>query len=96
MTTLDKSDVEKIAYLARLGIDEQDIPEYASNLTNILDLVEQLNSVNTDDVKPMAHPLDMKQRLREDIVTEENDRENLQAHAPETENGLFLVPKVIE
>ena len=96
MTTLDKSDVEKIAYLARLGIDEQDIPEYATNLSNILDLVEQLNSVNTDDIKPMAHPLDMVQRLREDIVTEANDRENLQAHAPETEQGLFLVPKVIE
>lgn len=96
MSTLDKTDVEKIAYLARLGIDAQDIPEYATNLTNILDLVEQLNSVNTDEVKPMAHPLDMVQRLREDRVSEENDRENLQAHAPETVRGLFLVPKVIE
>ncbi len=96
MSTLDKTDVEKIAYLARLGIDAEDIPEYATNLSNILGLVEQLNSVDTENVKPMAHPLDMIQRLRPDIVTESNDRENLQAHAPEIEQGLFLVPKVIE
>ncbi len=96
MSTLDKSDVEKIAFLARLGIDEQDIPEYATNLTNILDMVEQLNSVDTDNVKPMAHPLDGVQRLRSDEVTETNDRENLMAHAPETEAGLFLVPRVVE
>ncbi len=96
MSTLDKSDVEKIAYLARLGVDEQDIPEYATNLTNILDMVEQLNSVDTDDVKPMAHPLDAVQRLRVDEVTEVNDRENLQSHAPETAEGLYLVPRVVE
>ncbi len=96
MSTLDKSDVEKIAFLARLGIDEQDIPEYVTNLSNILELVEQLDSVNTDDVKPMAHPLDRVQRLRADVVTEVNDRENLLAHAPEVEAGLFLVPKVVE
>ena len=96
MSTLEKSDVEKIAYLARLGIDEQDIPEYATNLTNILDMVEQLNSADTDDVQPMAHPMDGVQRLREDMVTENDDRENLQQHAPEVESGLFLVPRVVE
>ncbi len=96
MSILDKSDVEKIAFLARLGIDEQDIPEYATNLSNILDMVEQLNSVDTNNVKPMAHPLDGIQRLREDIVTEVNDRENLMANAPEAEAGLFLVPRVVE
>lgn len=96
MSTLDKTDVEKIAYLARLGIDEQDIPEYATNLSNILDLVEQLNSVDTGDVAPMAHPLDSVQRLRTDEVTEQNDRDNLQAHAPEVEAGLYLVPRVVE
>jgi len=96
MSTLDKSDVEKIAFLARLGIDEQDIPEYATNLSKILDMVEQLDSVDTESVKPMAHPLDAVQRLRTDVVTEENDRENLQEHAPETSDGLYLVPKVIE
>ena len=96
MSSLDKSDVEKIAFLARLGIDEQDIPDYVTNLSNILDLVEQLDSVATDNVKPMSHPLDSVQRLRADVVTEVNDRENLQAHAPEVEAGLFLVPRVVE
>ncbi len=96
MSTLDKSDVEKIAFLARLGIDEQDIPEYATNLTNILDLVAQLDSADTEEVMPMAHPLDGVQRLRLDEVTETNDRENLMAYAPEVEAGLFLVPRVVE
>ncbi len=96
MSTLDKSDVEKIAFLARVGIDEQDIPDYASNLSDILSMVEQLNSVDTTGVKPMAHPLDAIQSLRVDEVTEVNDRDNLLAHAPEVEQGLFLVPKVIE
>ena len=96
MSSLDKSDVEKIAFLARLGIDEQDIPDYVTNLSNILDLVEQLDSVAADNVKPMSHPLDSVQRLRADVVTEVNDRENLQAHAPEVEAGLFMVPRVVE
>ena len=93
---LDKSDVENIAHLARLAIGEEDVPAYAENLSNILTLVEQMNSVDTSGVTPMAHPLDMAQRLREDVVSEENQREHLQAHAPAVENGLFLVPKVIE
>lgn len=94
--SLDKSDVEKIAHLARLAIDENDVPEYTKNLSNILDLVEQMNAVNTDDVKPMAHPTHAMQRLREDQVTETDQRENFQAIAPQTEDGLYLVPKVIE
>ena len=93
---LDKSDVENIAHLARLAIGEEDIPAYAENLSNILTLVEQMSGVDTSGVTPMAHPLDMAQRLREDVVSEENQREHLQAHAPSVENGLFLVPKVIE
>ena len=93
---LDKSDVENIAHLARLAISEEDVPAYAENLSNILTLVEQMNSVDTSGVTPMAHPLDMAQRLREDVVSEKNQREHLQAHAPSVENGLFLVPKVIE
>ena len=94
--SLEKSDVEKIAHLARLAIDEKDVPEYARNLTNILDLVEQMSSVNTDDVTPMAHPLDATQRLRSDEVTESNQREHFQEIAPNVEDGLYLVPKVIE
>ena len=94
--SLETDDVKRIAHLARLAIDEQDIPGYANNLSNILDLVEQMSSVNTDDVSPMAHPMDANQRLRPDEVTETDRREALQKNAPQTENGLFLVPKVIE
>lgn len=94
--SLDRSDVDKIAHLARLQIEEKDAPEYAQNLSNILDLVDQMQSVDTTDVSPMAHPLDAVQRLRSDVVTEENQRDQLQAVAPAVENGLFLVPRVIE
>jgi len=93
---LDKSDVENIAHLARIAISEDDVPAYAENLSNILTLVEQMNNVDTRGVSPMAHPFDMAQRLREDVVSEENQREHLQQHAPAVEDGLFLVPKVIE
>ncbi|WP_067868975.1 Asp-tRNA(Asn)/Glu-tRNA(Gln) amidotransferase subunit GatC [Neptuniibacter marinus] len=94
--SLDRTDVDKIAHLARLQIEEQDAPEYAQNLSNILDLVNQMQAVDTTDVLPMAHPLDAAQRLRSDNVTEDNQRELLQSVAPAVENGLFLVPKVIE
>lgn len=94
--SLEKADVEKIAHLARLQINEQDIPEYTRNLSSILELVEQMGAVDTHGITPMAHPLDIAQRLRADIVTEANQREKFQAIAPQTEAGLFLVPKVIE
>ncbi len=93
---LEPSEVEKIAHLARLAIDPADVPEYARNLSDILAFVEQLNSVDTSDVVPMAHPLDARQRLRPDVVTETDQREHFQAHAPAVEAGLYLVPKVIE
>jgi len=94
--SLDTDDIKAIAKLARLKIDETDVPLYATNLSNILDLVEQMNSVDTEGVVPMSHPLDVVQRLREDIVTENNQREEFQSVAPATQNGLYLVPKVIE
>ena len=94
--SLDKNDVEKIAHLARLAIAEEDIPGYASSLSSILELVEQMNAVDTDNISPMAHPQDAFQRLREDVVTEENQREHFQEIAPEVEKGLYLVPQVIE
>jgi aspartyl-tRNA(Asn)/glutamyl-tRNA(Gln) amidotransferase subunit C len=93
---LDKSDVENIAHLARLAIGEEDVSAYVENLSNILTLVEQMNSVDTRGVAPMAHPFEMVQRLREDVVSEVNQREHLQQHAPAVQDGLFLVPKVIE
>ena len=94
--SLEKNDIEKIAHLARLAISDDDVPEYARNLSNILDMVEQMNAVDTDGVTPMAHPLDACQRLREDVVTEKNQREHFQEHAPLVEAGLYLVPQVIE
>lgn len=94
--SLDRNDVVNIAHLARLAIAENDIPEYARNLSNILQFVEQMSAVDTSDVEPMAHPLEMAQRLREDTVTEIDQREHFQAIAPAVEAGLYLVPKVIE
>ncbi len=93
---LEREDVHTIAHLARLAIEDEDVPAYAENLSNILALVEQMSAVDTRGVEPMAHPLAMVQRLREDEVTEENQREHFQQHAPAVENGLYLVPKVIE
>ena len=94
--TLKSGDVERIAHLARLAVDEADIPLYARNLSDILDLVAQMNAVDTTQVEPMAHPLDQPQRLRPDEVTEVDQREKFQAIAPRVEDGLYLVPKVIE
>lgn len=94
--SLSKTDVKKIARLARLHIDDHEIDNYAQTLSRILDLVEQMNSVDTDNVQPMSHPRDATLRLRSDAVEETNHREEFQAIAPATENGLYLVPKVIE
>ncbi|MCP5197575.1 MAG: Asp-tRNA(Asn)/Glu-tRNA(Gln) amidotransferase subunit GatC [Gammaproteobacteria bacterium] len=96
MTPLGTAEVAKIAHLARLAIRDEDAPAYARNLSAILELVEQMNAVDTTGVTPMAHPLDMAQRLRADEVTETRQRESFQAIAPRTEAGLYLVPKVIE
>lgn len=93
---LDNNEVAKIAHLARIKIDESKAPEYANSLSSILDLVEQLQSAETNNTEPMAHPLDATQRLRSDEVTESNNRDDYQAIAPATEDGLYLVPKVIE
>ena len=94
--SLSRTDVGKIAKLARLQVDENEIDNYAQTLSRILDLVEQMNSVDTDNVQPMSHPRDATLRLRPDEITETNHRDAFQAIAPATENGLYLVPKVIE
>jgi aspartyl-tRNA(Asn)/glutamyl-tRNA(Gln) amidotransferase subunit C len=94
--SLTRKEVEKIAHLARLELSEQEIPGYAENLSRILALVEQMNAVDTTGVEPMAHPQDTPLRLRPDTVTETDHREEFQGIAPETEAGLYLVPKVIE
>ncbi|BCA27199.1 Asp-tRNA(Asn)/Glu-tRNA(Gln) amidotransferase subunit GatC [Metapseudomonas otitidis] len=93
---LERSDVEKIAHLARLGLNEGDIPRTTETLNNILGLIDAMQAVDTDGVEPLAHPLEATQRLRADEVTEENHRDAYQAIAPAVENGLYLVPKVID
>lgn len=93
---ISEAEVKKVAHLARLAVPEEQLPVYAQQLSNILNLVDQLSSVDTSGVEPMAHPLDMTQRLREDVVTETNQRDKYQRVAPEIEDGLYLVPKVLE
>ena len=93
---LSPEEVKKIAFLARLSIQEENIEQYSEDLSGILDLVEQMNAANVDDIEPMAHPQDSMQRLRDDVVTETNQREKLMSNAPLQENGLFLVPKVLD
>lgn len=93
---LDTDTVHNIARLARLNIADTEVDKYASELSNILDLVAQMEAVNTDGVEPMTHPFDATLRLREDTVTQNNQRDKFQAIAPESEKGLYLVPKVID
>ena len=88
--------IRKIAYLARLNLSEDDIAFFGPQLSRILDFIEQMNRTDTENIEPLAHPLDIAQRLRADIITEENKREKYQHIAPQTEAGLYLVPKVIE
>lgn len=94
--SLDSKEVAKIAHLARLNIAEGDVPRYAKDLSNFLMLVEQMQSVDTSNIEPLAHPLDAVQRLREDSVTEEDRWDVYQTIAPAVEAGLYLVPKVVE
>ena len=93
---MDKKDIQQLAQLARINIDDSMVDEVAGNIDNILALVGQLQSAETEGVEPMSHPMDAVQRLRADDVTEPNNREALQAIAPATDKGLFLVPKVID
>ncbi|HFD11550.1 MAG TPA: Asp-tRNA(Asn)/Glu-tRNA(Gln) amidotransferase subunit GatC [Crenotrichaceae bacterium] len=94
--SLDSEEVLKIAHLARLSVSEDETASYVKDLSNILELVEKMNAANVEDISPMSHPLNMSQRLRADEVTETDQKEQLMANAPSSENGLFLVPKVIE
>jgi aspartyl-tRNA(Asn)/glutamyl-tRNA(Gln) amidotransferase subunit C len=94
--SLDHKKVHDIAHLARLEIKPEDVEGYASQLSRILNFVDQLNQINTESIEPMAHPLDMAQRLRPDLVSEANQRDRFQELAPAVSDGLYLVPKVIE
>lgn len=94
--SLTLEQLRQVAHLARLELDPAQVEPYARQLSSILDLVGQLTQTATEGVTPMAHPLAMVQRLRPDRVSEDNRREAYQAHAPAVQDGLYLVPKVIE
>jgi aspartyl-tRNA(Asn)/glutamyl-tRNA(Gln) amidotransferase subunit C len=94
--SLELSDVKRIAHLARIEIDDAGAATALQQLSGILGLIEEMQAVNTDGIEPMSHSQDVVQRLREDVVTESNQRELFQSIAPAVENGLYLVPKVIE
>jgi len=94
--SLDKDQVQHIALLSRLKLSDQEFDQTVDKLSRIVDFVDQLSHADTENVVPMAHPLNEAQRLREDVVTEPNDREHVQENAASVEDGLYLVPKVIE
>ena len=93
---MDTPEIDKIATLARLRVSPGEAGEVATRITEILGLIDQMQAVDTDGIEPLAHPLDAVQRLRADEVSETDRREELLALAPESRDGLFLVPKVIE
>ena len=94
--SLTIEEVKKISMLARLAISDAEAQEYSESLSEIFDLVAQMNEVDTTGIEPMAHPQDISQRLRDDVVTAENQRDKFQSIAPATEEGLYLVPRVLE
>jgi len=93
---LDNEEVGKIAHLARLHLSDDDNREVTRRISDILALIDRMRDVNTDSVEPLAHPFDAVQPLRPDRVTETNERDRLQTLAPAVQDGLFLVPRVIE
>ncbi len=93
---LTTQDVQKIARLARLAMNDTEIEAARTQLSGIFELIEQMQAVDTAGIEPMSHAQDLSQQLRADVVTATNDREAFQAIAPQVEGGLYLVPQVIE
>jgi len=94
--SLTSDDVKRVAKLARLGLTEAETTETLTQLNSILGLVDQMQQIDTNGVAPLAHPLELKQNLRADAVTETDQREKFQAIAPQADAGLYLVPRVVE
>jgi len=93
---LNLDDIKRIAHLARIEVSDNEAQETLNKLSGILGLIEQMQAVDTTGIEPMSHSQDVTQRLREDVVTASNQRELFQSIAPATQDGLYLVPKVIE
>ena len=94
--TIDKSDIEHLCNLSKLNLDEEEQTVFLSQMQSILDMIEELQEVDTGNIEPMAHPLKMTQRLRADEVTEFNNRDRYQKNTDFAEEGFYKVPKVIE
>lgn len=96
MSTLSITDVQKIAELSKLELSAEKLPALTARLENILKLVKKMDAVDTQNIKPLAHPFNATQPLREDIISEKNQRELFQQNAPQVEAGLYIVPKFME
>ena len=94
--SIDKSDIEKLSQLARINVSDDIADIVTDRINDVLAMVDQLQAVDTENVAPIAHPQDATQRLRADEVTESDQRQTLMSNAPAQEDGLFLVPKVID
>jgi aspartyl-tRNA(Asn)/glutamyl-tRNA(Gln) amidotransferase subunit C len=94
--SVERTEIEKMAELARIRIDNKEMSAVTESISGILELVDQMQAIDTSTVEPMANPLDASQRLRADEVTEVDKREQFQRIAPSTEDGLYLVPRVID
>lgn len=94
--SLTEKDVRHVAHLARIDLPDAELPAVAAKLARIVGFVDQLRAADTTGIAPMAHPLDERQRLRADEVTESDQRALLQQNAAAVDQGLYLVPRVIE
>lgn len=93
---LDKKNIEALSRLAKIEVNDNEVDQYVTDCSTILDFVNQIQSVNTDKISPLNHPLEIQQRLREDAVSEKNQREALESLCDHIESHLYTVPKVIE
>ena len=96
MSTLTAADIQKMADLSKLALPPEKLPALTARLENVLKLVAKMNDVDTQNIEPLAHPLNATQPLREDIVSEKNQRDLFKQHAPQVEAGLYIVPKFME
>ena len=94
--SINKDQIKYLSLLSRMDIQESEISDVEEKLTKIIDFVDQLQSIDTDEIQPMAHPLNQFQRLRADKVIEENNRDKIQKNTKSTDRGMYIVPKVIE
>ena len=94
--SINKDQIKYLSLLSRMDIQESEMNDVEEKLSKIIDFVDQLQSIDTDEIQPMAHPLNQFQRLRADKVIEKNNRDKIQKNTKSTDRGMYIVPKVIE